>query len=324
MQVLVTGAAGFIGSHVTEALLRRGDEVVGLDSLNDYYDPARKRRNLAEIEETAATSPGKFTFVSGDIRDRKLVDDLFDANDFTAVAHLAALPGVRASLDDPPLYVDVNINGTIALLEAARRQEPTPNFVFASTSSVYGGTTQIPFVETDMCDQPLAPYPASKRATELMGYTYHHIYGMDFTAVRFFTVYGPRNRPDMMAFKLADNIVNGTEVALFNNGQMYRDWTFVDDITKGVVAALDRRLGYDIVNLGRGEPTLLADFVGLIEKRLGKESSLNPEPMPAADMSNTYADISKARKLLDYDPVISVPEGVDAFLSWYEKDGSPG
>ena len=318
MQVLVTGAAGFIGSHVTEALLGRGDEVVGLDNLNDYYDPARKRRTLAEIQEGAA-SPDRFRFVEGDVRDRTLIDELFAASSFDAVAHLAAMPGVRASLDNPALYVDINLNGTIVLLEAARNLTTPPNFVFASTSSVYGETKVIPFVETDPCDRPLAPYPASKRAAELLGFTYHHIYGMDFTAVRFFTVYGPRNRPDMMAYKLADNIVRKTELALYNDGQMYRDWTFVEDITSGVVAAIDRRLGYEIVNLGRGEPTLLADFVALVEKRLGKDSTLKPEPMPAADMSNTYADISKARELLDYRPVVSVPEGIDALLDWYLK-----
>lgn len=314
--ILVTGAAGFIGSHLAVALLRRGDRVVGLDNLNDYYDPARKRANLAEIGATPAGT-GHFRFFEGDIRDREAMATLFRAERFDAVGHLAAMAGVRASMDAPGLYYDVNLTGTLNLLEAAR-QNRTHNFVFASTSSVYGKTKAIPFVETDVCDRPLAPYAASKRAAEMLGFCYHHLYGLDFTVLRFFTVYGPRGRPDMMAYKVADNIFFGREVPIYDNGQMHRDWTSVDDIVEGIVAAIDRPLGYEIINLGRGEPVLLADFVRLIEECAGRPAHLVPAPMPETDIPYTFADISKARRLLGYDPTVSVRQGVVRFWNWYQ------
>lgn len=314
--ILVTGTAGFIGSHVAQTLLERGDRVTGIDNLNDYYDPARKRSNLREV----AKSPGgdSFAFVEGDIRDEKKIASLFADNRFDGVANLAAMAGVRASLDDPALYYDVNLNGTLVLLDACRDADPHPNFVQASTSSVYGASQQMPFIESDPCDRPLAPYPASKRAAEMLGFTYHHIYKLDITNVRFFTVYGPRGRPDMMAYKVADNIHYGKEVSLYNNGRMHRDWTFVSDVAAGVVAAVDRRLGYEVINLGRGEPILLADFVGFIEEHMGKRANLKSAEMPIADIPYTYADITKARDLLDYDPNVSVREGIERFLNWYE------
>jgi len=315
--ILVTGAAGFIGSHVTQALLARGDRVVGLDNLNDYYDPARKEANLREVREVTDCGD-RFAFVRGDIRDREALGALFAAHDFDAIAHLAAMAGVRASIDDPHLYYDVNLIGTLNLLDAARDQR-VGNFVFASTSSVYGDTKQIPFVETDPCDRPLAPYPASKRAAEMLGFSYHHLYSLSFTAVRFFTVYGPRGRPDMMAYKVLDNIFFGREVPLYNNGQMHRDWTYVDDIVSGVVAAIDRPLGYEAINLGRGEPVLLADFVALIEELASKKASLTPRPMVDADIAYTFANVDKARRLLGYAPQVSVQEGVTRFWRWYRQ-----
>ncbi|MBS1253043.1 MAG: UDP-glucose 4-epimerase [Anaerolineales bacterium] len=334
MEVLVTGAAGFIGSHVAEVLAKRGDAVVGVDNLNDYYDPARKRANLEELRrntqplgELRTANAPRFTFIEGDIRDQELISHLFDQHRFDAVVHLAAMAGVRASIHDPQLYYDVNLNGTLVLLNAAvGRLNPDlqpstsnlqPNFVFASTSSVYGNTEQIPFIETDPCNFPLAPYPASKKAAELLGHSYHHLYDLNFTAVRFFTVYGPRGRPDMMAYKVLDNIFFDREVPVYNNGQMHRDWTYVDDIVAGVVAAVDRPLGYAVINLGRGEPVLLADFIRLVEENAGRPSNLTPEPMPAADIAYTYADVSKAREFLGYDPKVSVAEGVGRFWEWY-------
>jgi UDP-glucuronate 4-epimerase len=202
--VLVTGAAGFIGSHTAQALLARGDRVIGLDNLNDYYDPARKRKNLEELAAESGAS-ARFTFIEGDIRNRALVDELCAKHALSAIVHLAAMAGVRASAEDPWLYLDVNLTGTLNLLDAARRNGK-PNFVFASTSSAYGNTKTLPFIETDPADRPLAPYPASKRAAELLGHSFHHLHGIDFTAVRFFTVYGPRGRPDMMAFKVLESI----------------------------------------------------------------------------------------------------------------------
>jgi UDP-glucuronate 4-epimerase len=323
--ILVTGAAGFIGSHVAQALVARGDTVIGLDNLNDYYDPARKRANLEEVKRSTQHTT-RFIFVQGDIRDRELVSRLFARYHFEIVVHLAAMAGVRASIDDPALYYDVNLNGTLVLLDAAvgrsggsSKWPMVSNFIFASTSSVYGATRQIPFVETDPCDRPLAPYPASKRAAELLGHTYHHLYGLNFTALRFFTVYGPRGRPDMMAYKVADNIFFGRDVPLYNNGQMHRDWTYIDDIVQGVIAAIDRPLGYEVINLGRGEPVLLANFVRLIEELTGRKANLVPAPMPEADIPYTYADISKARRLLGYNPTTSVQEGVARFLEWYQE-----
>ncbi|HZS94346.1 MAG TPA: SDR family NAD(P)-dependent oxidoreductase [Chloroflexota bacterium] len=323
---LVTGAAGFIGSHVSQALLRRGDTVVGLDNLNDYYDPARKLANLAEIR-TGLDESNRFVFVEGDIRDRALLDRLFAEYQFTAVAHLAAMAGVRVSVENPYLYYDVNLNGTLGLLDTARRYG-TGNFVNVSTSSVYGQTQRMPFEESDPCDRPLAPYAASKRAAEMLGFTFHHLYGQNVTVVRFFTVYGPRGRPDMMAYKVVENIFSGLPVPLYNNGRMHRDWTYIDDIAAGVVAALDRPLGYEIINLGRGEPVLLADFVGMIERLAGRPSALTPEPMPDTDIPYTFADISRARSLLGYDPQVSVEEGVTRFWEWYrttvlETRGAP-
>ena len=315
--ILITGVAGFIGSHTAEALLKRGDRVVGLDNLNDYYDPERKLANIAEVRK-AILDQKNFIFVKGDIRDRDLIKNLFAGHRFDVVIHLAAMAGVRASIEDPFLYYDVNLLGTMNLLDASRNNG-VGNFVFASTSSVYGKTEQIPFIETDHCAKPLAPYPASKRAAEMLGFTYHHLYGINFTALRFFTVYGPRGRPDMMAYKLLDSIYFGKEVPLYNKGQMHRDWTFITDIVAGVVAAADHPLGYEIVNLGRGQPVLLADFVQIVEQVTGRKSHLVPAPMQEADVPYTYADVSKARQLFGYEPRVSVREGIHQFYQWYQQ-----
>jgi len=315
--ILVTGAAGFIGSHVADVLLARGDTVVILDNLNNYYDPARKRANLREVE-AATPAPDRYHFVEADIRDRPALAAQFDRWDFDVVIHLAAMAGVGNSIRDPHLYYDVNLTGTLNLLEAAYTHR-TGNFVLASTSSAYGNTDQIPFIETDHADRPLAPYAASKRAAEMLGFTYHHLHGQAVTALRFFTVYGPRGRPDMMAYKVLDNIFFGKAVPIYNGGQMHRDWTYVSDIAQGVVRAADRPLGYEVINIGRGEPALLADFVQLIEELTGRVAALEPAPMPEADIAYTAADITKARRLLGYDPQISVREGITGFWEWYQQ-----
>ncbi len=315
--ILVTGAAGFIGSHVSQMLLARGDTVIGLDSLNDYYDPQRKQANLNEIRQTSQATE-RFRFLHGDIRDQALVDALFKEQYFDAVIHLAGMAGVRDSITTPHVYYDINLTGTLNLLNAVRDAQ-VGNLVFASTSSVYGRTELIPFVETDICDRPLAPYPASKRSAEMLGFSYHHLYKLNFTALRFFTVYGPRGRPDMMAYKVLDNIFYNKEVPLYNAGNMYRDWTYVTDIASGVIAAADRPLGYEVINLGRGEPILLAAFVNKIEELAGRKAHMVPAPMMDADINYTYADISKARRLLGYDPKIAVAEGVTNFWSWYQQ-----
>lgn len=315
MKVLVTGAAGFIGSHLAEKLARRGDEVVGLDNFNDYYDPAKKRANEARLNAYP-----NFKMIEADIRDRQRMFDIFEEEQFDAVGHLAAMAGVRNAVKFPEVYVEVDLNGTQHLMDAGRANN-LGNFVMASTSSVYGNTTVIPFVETDPCDRPLQPYAAAKRASEILGHSYHHLFGFNFTALRFFTVYGPNGRPDMMAYLVADSVTKGTQIPLYEGGMMWRDWTFVDDITDGVVAALERPLGYEIINIGRGEPTLLKDFVEIIESLAGQKANVISKPKLAADFVRNQADISKARRLLSYNPKVSVPEGVKAFWDWYVAHG---
>lgn len=309
---MLTGAAGFIGSHTAERLLQLGDTVIGLDNLNPYYSPAIKRENLHALLDHPA-----FTFVQGDIRDEGLLRRLFATHTFDSVIHLAAMAGVRASVEAPEYYFDVNVGGTLKLLEAARRSS-RPQFVFASTSSAYGKTERVPFKESDNADRPLAPYPASKRSAELLGHAYHHMHGLHFTAVRFFTVYGPRNRPDMLPYLVMDSIRRGKPFPLYNGGDMFRDWTYVDDIVSGVVSASRRHLGYEIINLGRGEPIHLGHFVDTLGALAGASANYHAAPMPPADVQTTFASIDKARRLLDYEPKVGVEEGVRRFFEWYE------
>jgi UDP-glucuronate 4-epimerase len=314
--LLLTGAAGFIGSHTAVALAARGDRVVGLDSFHPYYDVLRKRANVREITEQV---PGAaFELVEGDIRDRELVDRLFRQHRFDGVIHLAAMAGVRASVDDPFTYNDVNVTGTLVLLEAASRHG-APGFVFASTSSAYGASVRLPFTEDDAADRPLAPYPASKRACELLGHAFHHDFGLPFTALRFFTVYGPRGRPDMLTYKLLDAIHTGRPLVLYEGGRMLRDWTFVSDIVAGVVAAVDARLGYEIVNLGRGKPVLVSEYVRVFETITGKKVPFEDAPRLDSDVERTHANIEKAGRLLGYAPRVDVEEGARRFVDWFER-----
>jgi UDP-glucuronate 4-epimerase len=314
MNILVTGAAGFIGSHVAEALLARGDGVVGLDNFNDYYDPARKRANVALL----ASNP-RFTLHESDVRDAETMERICAESKFDAVVHLAAMAGVRYSIERAPLYVDVNVRGTVNLLEAAHKTD-VPHFVLASTSSVYGRTGRLPFREDDPLGQPLAPYPATKIAGEVMGHAYHNLFGLSFTAVRFFSVYGPRGRPDMMPYHITDCIVHDREFTLYEAGEMYRDWTYIADIVSGVVAAVDRPLGYEAINLGRGEPVRMADFVELVEELVGKPAQMTAPPAPPSEPPITYADVTKARDLLGYNPTISVADGMHRFWEWYQTE----
>ncbi len=312
MKILVTGAAGFIGSHLAEKLAKRGDQVVGIDNFNDVvYPSSHKRRSVQRLAKY-----DNIRIIESDIRDREGMFALFAAEKFDAVAHLAALAGVRNAVKYPALYVEVDLNGTQHLMDAALENK-VGNFVFASTSSVYGNTQVIPFVESDSCDRPLQPYAAAKRGAEMLGHSYHHLFGMNFTVLRFFTVYGPYGRPDMMAYLLAESVTKGVQIPLYEGGQMYRDWTFINDITDGVVLALDKPLGYEIINIGRGEPTLLADFVRMIEELAGSKANVVHKPKLAADFVRNQADITKARTLLGYDPQTSVPEGVRIFWEWY-------
>ena len=311
MKILLTGAAGFIGSHVARHLLERGDTVVGVDNFNDYYDPCKKFANAIQFD---LFDHG--TLLDVDLRNHQEIGKLMEGNRFDAVVHLAAMAGVRNSVKQPSLYFDVNLTATQNLLELSRKHE-VGNFVFASTSSTYGHTLKIPFVESDVCASPLHPYAASKRAAEQIGFTYHHNYGLNFTALRLFTVYGPAGRPDMMPYLVAESIATGKLVKRFR-GNFQRDWTFVDDIANGIVSATDRPLGFEIVNLGRGEPVSLDRFVSTIESVAGAKANLQFVPPPQTEMWTTFADNSKAKALLGFDPAHSVEEGVGLFWDWFE------
>jgi UDP-glucuronate 4-epimerase len=315
-RILVTGAAGFIGSHTVEAFLERGDTVLGVDNFDTYYDVLRKHANVAQLR--ARPEAGRLQFVEGDVRDQELLRRLYSDWKPEVVVHLAAVAGVRASIEQPQLYFDVNVNGTLSVLEAARAFK-VGHVVLASTSSVYGNSVRLPFVEDDPADRPLAPYAASKRAAEMLGHSYYHLYGINFTALRFFTVYGPRNRPDMMAYKVLDSIFSGQELPLYEGGQMYRDWTYVSDTVAGVVAAADHQVGFEVINLGRGEPVLLLDFVHRIEELAGRRARFVSRPKLGSDASATHADIGKARQLLGYAPKVSFNEGVSRFWAWYQQ-----
>ncbi len=311
MAILVTGGAGFIGSHLADALLQRGEAVVALDNFNDYYDPALKRANAARLARHE-----RFTLVEADIRDRAAVDALFEAHDIRRVAHLAAMAGVRESVKQPHLYMEVNLNGTLNLLDAAQRHA-TDIFVLASTSSVYGATEHLPFVETDAADRPLAAYPASKRAAELLGHAYHHLHGMNITVLRFFNVYGPAGRPDMMPLRVMNAVLDGTEIPIFNGGEIYRDWTYIDDTVAGVIAALERPLGYEIMNLGCGGPISLREFIEVIEQQAGRSLNTRSVPTPPSDPPITYCDNTKARALLGFTPRTPVREGLVKTWNWF-------
>lgn len=313
MAYLVTGGAGFVGSHVAEQLLKRGETVLIIDNFNDYYDPTIKRRNAQGLRQY-----DKFTLIEGDIRDVPLINRLFAEHDVTHVAHLAAMAGVRASVEQTRLYMDVNLNGTMNLLEAGKAQS-IQQFVLASTSSVYGKTQNIPFIETDTADRPLAAYPASKRAAEMLAHTYHNLVDMNITVLRFFNVYGPSGRPDMMPWRLMEATQNGELIKLFNGGDIHRDWTYIEDTVRGVIAALDKPLGYEVINLGCGAPISLTDFVEIIEEYSGQSINKVTVPTPLSDPPITYCDNTKARELLDFTPDVDVKEGLYKTWEWFRQ-----
>lgn len=313
-RVLVTGAAGFIGSHVAEALLSRGDTVVGLDNLNDYYPVHYKERNLSLLK-----NHGTFSFVRGELEDRPLLERLFNENGITHIAHLAARAGVRPSIEDPYLYSSANFHGTLTLLEVARKHN-VANTVVTSSSSVYGNSTQVPFREDDSAtDRPISPYAATKKATEVLSHTYHHLYGMNINVVRPFTVYGPRGRPDMAPWLFLAAARGGKTIKKFGNGETRRDYTFIDDFTKGFVSAIDRPYGFEIFNLGNSATVSLNEALGIIERVSGKKLLIEQLPSQPGDVDITNADISKARKLLDYAPNTSFEEGMRRFNEWFSN-----
>lgn len=314
MRVIVTGGAGFIGSHVVDRLLAEGCEVAAFDNLDPFYSPARKRANLAE-----ALRNDRFRLIEADLRDIATLDSSFQSINPEVVVHLAARAGVRPSIERPALYADVNLTGTINVLEAVRKLSVVPKFILASSSSVYGDRLQTPFRESDPVDRPLSPYAATKRACELMAYTYHELYGIPTTTLRFFTAYGPRNRPDLAMFKFADLIDRGLPVPMFGDGTSMRDYTFVSDVVAGVRLAIDRRPGYEIYNIGNHSPVELRRLIELIGRELDKTPIVDRLPDQPGDVKRTFADVSKARAELGFEPVVSIEEGVARFIDWFQK-----
>jgi UDP-glucuronate 4-epimerase len=311
-RVLVTGGCGFIGSHLCQRLLARGDEVVIVDNFNDFYDPALKRANAALLAGAE--------IVTGDIRDEAGMARVFARGRFDGVVHLAAMAGVRPSLEDPLHYTDVNLRGTMVLLELLKRS-PDTSFVFGSSSSVYGDNDKVPFAEGDDIPRPVSPYAATKRAGELFAYTHHHLYGIPTSCLRFFTVYGPRQRPEMAIAKFTRLILAGERVPFYGDGSTRRDYTYVDDIVDGVVAALDRCAGYEIYNLGEIATTSLAELVRLIGELCGREPLLERLPLQPGDVRVTYADVGKARERLGYRPSVPVAEGLRRYVEWVRESG---
>jgi UDP-glucuronate 4-epimerase len=312
--ILVTGGAGFIGSHLSEKLLEYGHEVINLDNFNDFYNPSIKRKNIL----VASLNP-RYTLIEGDIRDEKLLKHIFTTFKIDTIVHLAALAGVRKSIENPLEYVDVDIKGTVNLLEQSRIYK-IKKFIYASTSSVYG-LNPIPFKEVDNINSPVSPYAAAKQAGELFCRTYHILYGMPVVCVRFFTVYGPRQRPEMAIHYFARMIDREKSISIFGEGSSSRDYTYVDDIVNGIIASINLNCEFEIFNLGNSNPVKLNYLVDLIEKKLGKPAHREYLKMQSGDVEHTYADITKSKSMLGYNPSVSIEEGIERFIDWYKKNG---
>jgi UDP-glucuronate 4-epimerase len=314
---LVTGGAGFIGSHVCERLLHAGHHVWAFDELNSFYDPQLKRRNIRDIQTLAKP----FEFVQGDITDRAALDELFGSVKFDQVIHLAARAGVRPSLAEPALYQRVNVEGTVNLLEAARKTG-VKKIIIASSSSVYGVNSKVPFAESDPIFAAISPYAASKLACEALGHVYHHIYDMDIAMLRFFTVYGPRQRPDLAIYKFAKLITAGKPIPVFGDGSTARDYTFVSDTVDGVMACTQKEIGFDIFNLGESQTVTLSRLIEVLESALGKKAIIDRQPAQPGDVPLTFADISKSRAKLGYQPHIKIEQGIALFIDWFRRNES--
>jgi UDP-glucuronate 4-epimerase len=314
--ILVTGGAGFIGSHLCERLLTDGVKVICLDNFDSFYDPNIKIRNVERVKKK---SPELFELVTGDIRNPEHLKGIFQKNKIDFVVHLAARAGVRPSISDPLLYQDVNIRGTIVLLESCKAHG-IKNFIFASSSSVYGENQRVPFTEKDLDIQPISPYGATKRAGELLCYSYHHLYGMNIACLRIFTAYGPRQRPEMAIHKFARLIDRGERIPIYGDGSSRRDYTYIDDLIDGILGVIRYHKGFEIYNLGESQTTSLKELIQLIEKAIGKKANvemLDPQP---GDVSVTYADITKAKRMLKYQPEVKMEEGIKRFVEWYKKN----
>jgi UDP-glucuronate 4-epimerase len=315
--ILVTGGAGFIGSHLVDQLLTRGIEVLCVDDFNDFYSPAIKRGNIREHLKNP-----RYRLIELDIRDTEGLGRVFADYRIQKVVHLAARAGVRPSLEQPLLYEDVNIKGTMNLLELARRHD-VAQVIFASSSSVYGANTKVPFSERDCINRTVSPYAATKYACELMCYTYHHLYGVPTTCLRFFTVYGPRQRPEMAIQKFAAAIHAGSTIPFFGDGSTARDYTYIDDIIQGVLASIDNPYAFEVFNLGESTTVSLKELLETLEEVTGKRAQVQPMPLQPGDVEITYADISKARRLLGYNPKTSLVEGLKVFNTWFLNRSIP-
>jgi UDP-glucuronate 4-epimerase len=313
--ILITGGAGFIGSHLVDHLLAEGGwRVAVVDDFNDFYDPAIKRANSSRHE-----SNPDYRLFEADIRDASALSRIFAAEDFDCIVHLAARAGVRPSLTQPQLYAETNINGTINLLELARTHN-VKQFVFGSSSSVYGINAKVPFSEEDPTRQPISPYAATKAAAELICHSYTHLYGIRCVCLRFFTVYGPRQRPDLAIHKFAQLITEGQPIPVFGDGTTRRDYTFIDDIIAGVRSAIDyEKTEYEVINLGESRTVELRELISLIEKELGMDATIDRQPLQPGDVPQTFADITKARRILGYDPRVPIEEGIHRFVQWWNK-----
>lgn len=320
---LVTGGAGFIGSHTCEALLHMGFDVVAVDNFNDFYSPDDKRDNIKEIAQAAKAAGKAFTCVEGDIRNSGFLDDIFNKARPELVVHLAACAGVRPSIADPALYADVNINGTVNVLECMKKHH-VKKLVFASSSSVYGNNQKTPFSESDPVDRPISPYAATKKAGELICHTYHHLYDFSVACLRFFTVYGPRQRPDLAIYKFTKLMLEGRPIPFYGDGSTERDYTYIDDIIDGVLKAARWVDGgqkrYDIFNLGESKTISLRDMVGALENELGLRAQLDVKPLQPGDVLRTFADISHSRSVLGYDPKTDFTLGIKRFCAWYKEN----
>ena len=315
VHILITGGAGFIGSNLIERLLKEDYEVICLDNFNDYYNPEIKRNNISSFSRER-----NFNLIEADIRNKNTLKKVFEKYKFQKVIHLAAQAGVRLSLKQPNLYVDVNVNGTLNLLELSREYK-IKNFIFGSSSSVYGATKEIPFSEEGKL-KPISPYGVSKRTGELLCYTYNHLYNLPVTILRFFTVYGPRQRPDMAIYKFTKLIDEGKEIYLYGNGETSRDYTYISDIIEGIISALNNDFNYEIFNLGNSNPINLSHLISLIENNLGKTAKVKYLPEQPGDPSITFADISKSKRMLNYEPKAKIEEGIKRFVEWYKNDKS--
>lgn len=314
MKVLITGGAGFIGSATAKALMERGDTPVLIDNFNDYYDPQLKEDR---IKKFLKAYKGKFTLYRGDIRDEKFLEKVFKKEKPEKIIHLAAMAGVRNSLENPALYVDINVMGTVRLLDMAVKYR-VKNFLYASSSSVYGNNKKQPFSETDSVDTPISPYAASKKADELLAHVYSHVYKLPTTGLRFFTVYGPWGRPDMALFLFTESIFSGKTIAVNNHGKMSRNFTYIDDIVSGVLTTLDANLPYGVMNIGGDKEDTLMRFIQEIEKNVGKVAKKKMMPLPAGDVIATVADIRKLRKL-GWKPTTRIDKGIKSFVDWYRE-----